>query len=171
MALSGYRRALVVMLAAASVVGLAGTATTGLAGRADRTSVGPAAAYKSIPIKIIGRKRLVQQATTGGTTTDLLTLEKVSFRSVCTDLGGNTFRVEIQAKSDFAAFLVGSVGSGLGITPTYQTVWVTQNSVASGIDQAFDLLLRKGLTRRFDAVLSVHLPGADCGTQLTAYNG
>ena len=196
MGLSGHRRALVVVLAAASVMGLAGTAAASLPKHAEvaapaaasapsgastagavaasgaaavSSTVVQPAAFKAIPIKIIGRKRLVQS--TGGSAT-LLTLEAVTFRAVCTDVGGGYTLVELQAKSTaLNAFVVGPVGGGIGLTTSFQTIFNIQANHAAGQDQTFDVLLKKGLTRRFDIVYAVDLPGADCVTQLTAYNG
>ena len=173
MALTGYRRALVVVLAAASVVGLAGTAAASLPSRGEGTARSVAAPGAGIdsaagtPIKILAKKRLLQNQ---GQTGTLLAVDGVTFRAVCSNAAG-FIGISVDAKASVAAFLVRAVGSGTSLTTSFQQLLFSSSNTRSGFEQTFDVLLPHGLTRRFDLVYGLLLSGSDCMTQLTEFNG
>ena len=171
MALTGHRRALVVLLAAASVVGVAGSAAARLPGRGDSAANGgavtPAAAT---PVTIVGRKVLKQTATIGGAK-GVVTIGALSLRSTCTDLGAGWFKVGVEAKSTAAGLLVSTAGSGTDLSGTYQAIATFDNAAVAGHLEPFEILHSNGTTKRFELTLSVHTLGADCATLLVAYSG
>ena len=169
-ALTGHRRVLVVLLAAASVVGLAGTAAASLPGSGARARPDAVTPALTTPVNIVARKFLKQNST-GVTTGALFTVSGLSFRSVCTLLTAGVFRIEIQAKSSGGGFLVGGVGSGGVLNGTFQTIWTISGATQAGNDETFDIIFPNGTSKRFDAAFSVHALGADCATLLVAYSG
>ena len=172
-ALTGYRRALVVLLAAASVVGLAGTAAASLPSHSEvaaRSVAAPGAGTDSVAgttIKILGRKRLLQHI---GQTGAIMTTNGVTFRAVCTDAGGYP-GISVEAKATGSAFLVRGTLPGVALTTSFQQLLFESSSVKDGKSQTYQVLLAHGVTRRFELIYGVLLFGADCMTQLTAYNG
>lgn len=164
------RRALTAILVAMTVLAITGSAATALtlhhgSGKAADSTVKPAAATTD---KVLGTKLVKLTATGAGALATLINVAPVSSRAVCTDLGGGSFKVEVQAKSSVAGTVLVSPYGQQVLTGSFATAWTVSGTAATGFEVGYDALTPTGTFQHYDVIWSVHELGGDCVVRLTA---